>query len=73
MVIILEHNYPTTVVDDIVTKHLRVQLSDGELPGGVYAAVAIIASSLFEDGADGELSPRAKSLLNPYRISPYGL
>lgn len=168
MVIILEHNYPTTIVDDIVTKHLRVQLSDGELydnavqcvrnaidiaenytnrvltpsmvsmtagvedgvavmptsplrevqsvevggvavdyrlvgndkcayitdlpagvtsidvvaevgyadgelPGGVYAAVAIIASSLFEDGADGELSPRAKSLLNPYRISPYGL
>lgn len=167
MVIILEHNYPTTVVDDIVAKHLRVQLSDGELydnavqcvrnaidiaedycnrvltpstvsmsagvedgvavmptaplrevqsvevggatvdyrlvgndkcayitdlpagvtsidvvanvgyadgelPGGIYAAVAIIASSLFEDGASAELSARAKSLLNPYRISPYG-
>lgn len=167
MVIILEHNYSTTVVDDIVAKHLRVQLSDGELydnavqcvrnaidiaedycnrvltpstvsmsagvedgvavmptaplrevqsvevdgatveyrlvgndkcayitdlpagvtsidvvadvgyadgelPGGIYAAVAIIASSLFEDGASAELSARAKSLLNPYRISPYG-
>ncbi|MBQ2239755.1 MAG: hypothetical protein II322_02945 [Alistipes sp.] len=168
MVIILEHNYPTTVVDDIVTKHLRVQLSDGELhdnavqcvrnafdvasdycnriiaqslvsmtvevengvallptapiievmsvqvdgkdveyrlvgndkatyitnlpatatqvevsaevgyadgelPGAIYAAVAIIASSFFESGMEAEFSARAKSLLNPYRIYPYGL
>lgn len=51
----------------------EVGYADGELPGAIYAAVAIIASSFFESGMEAEFSGRAKSLLNPYRIYPYGL
>lgn len=46
---------------------------DGEIPGGIYQAVAIIASSFFERGAEAEMPNAAKSLLNPYRIYPYEL
>lgn len=44
-----------------------------ELPGSIYAAVAIIAQSLFDGGAEATLSQHAKALLNPYRIYPYGV
>lgn len=44
-----------------------------ELPGAIYQAVAITATSFFEDSARGELPASAKSLLNPYRIYPYGI
>lgn len=66
--------YLTDIPADITSVEVKAEAGfSGELPGSIYAAVVIIASSLFEDGASGELSPRAKSLLNPYRISPYGL
>lgn len=45
----------------------------GDLPGAIYQAVAIIASSFFEKGAEAEMPSAAKSLLNPYRIYPYEL
>lgn len=66
--------YLADIPSDIPSVEVMAEAGfSGELPGSIYAAVVIIASSLFEDGASAELSPRAKSLLNPYRISPYGL
>lgn len=44
-----------------------------ELPGSIYAAVVMMAHSLFEGNSEGALSSHAKSLLNPYRIYPYGV
>lgn len=46
---------------------------DSTLPGAIYQAVAIVASSFFEQNAEAEMSHAAKALLNPYRIYPYGL
>lgn len=56
MVVILEHNYPTTVVDDIVTKHLRVQLSDGELYDNAVQCVRN-AIDIAEDYTNRVLTP----------------
>lgn len=66
--------YLTDIPSDITSVDVMAEVGySGELPGSIYAAVVIIASSLFGDDTSGELSPRVKSLLNPYRISPYGL
>lgn len=46
---------------------------DSTLPGAIYQAVAIVASSFFEQNAEAEMSHAAKALLNPYRIYPYEL
>jgi hypothetical protein len=46
---------------------------DNTLPGAIYQAVAIVASSFFEQNAEAEMSHAAKALLNPYRIYPYEL
>jgi hypothetical protein len=64
-------NLPATATQ--VEVSAEVGYADGELPGAIYAAVAIIASSFFESGMEAEFSARAKSLLNPYRIYPYGI
>jgi hypothetical protein len=72
-------NDKTAYIADLPATATQVEVSaevgyvDGELPGAIYAAVAIIASSFFESGMEAEFSGRAKSLLNPYRIYPYGL
>ena len=58
------------------TMAVRVEAEVGyedDLPGAIYQAVAITATSFFEESARGELSASAKSLLNPYRIYPYGV
>lgn len=46
---------------------------DSTLPGAIYQAVAIVASSFFEQNAEAEMSHTAKALLNHYRIYPYEL
>jgi hypothetical protein len=46
---------------------------DSTMPGAIYQAVAIVASSFFEQNAEAEMSHAAKALLNPYRIYPYEL
>ena len=51
----------------------EVGYDDNTLPGAIYQAVAITASSFFEKGAEAEMSHPAKALLNPYRIYPYEL
>ena len=51
----------------------EVGYDDNTLPGAIYQAVAIIASSFFEKGAEAEMPHPAKALLNPYRIYPYEL
>ena len=58
------------------TMAVRVEAEVGygdNIPGAIYQAVAITATSFFEESARGELPPSAKSLLNPYRIYPYGI
>ncbi|MBO7331014.1 MAG: hypothetical protein J6U52_04390 [Alistipes sp.] len=58
------------------TMAVRVEAECGYgeyLPGAIYQAVSIIASSFFEKGAEAEMPSAAKSLLNPYRIYPYEL
>ena len=58
------------------TMAVRVEAEVGytnNLPGAIYQAVAITATSFFEESARGELPASAKSLLNPYRIYPYGV
>lgn len=58
------------------TMAVRVEAECGyreDLPGAIYQAVSIIASSFFEKGAEAEMPSAAKSLLNPYRIYPYEL
>lgn len=58
------------------TMAVRVEAECGyreDLPGAIYQAVAIIANSFFEKGAEAEMPLAAKSLLNPYRIYPYEL
>lgn len=64
-------NLPATATQ--VKVSAEAGYADGELPGAIYAAVAIIASSFFESGMEAEFSARAKSLLTPYRIYPYGI
>lgn len=51
----------------------EVGYDDSTLPGAIYQAVAIVASSFFEQNAEAEMSHAAKALLNPYRIYPYEL
>lgn len=51
----------------------KVGYDDSTLPGAIYQAVAIVASSFFEQNAEAEMSHSAKALLNPYRIYPYEL
>ena len=46
---------------------------EGALPGAIYQAVAITATSFFEESGRGELPASVKALLNPYRIYPYGV
>lgn len=58
------------------TMAVRVEAECGygeDLPGAIYQAVSIIASSFFDKGAEAEMPSAAKSLLNPYRIYPYEL
>lgn len=58
------------------TMAVRVEAECGygeDLPGAIYQAVSIIASSFFEKGAEAEMPSAAKSLLNSYRIYPYEL
>lgn len=67
--------YLTDLPSDVthITVEAQVGYSDGELPGAIYQAIVIIATSFFEMGADAEMHPRAKALLHPYRNYPYGL
>lgn len=58
------------------TMAVRVEAECGygeDLPGAIYQAVSIIASSFLDKGAEAEMPSAAKSLLNPYRIYPYEL
>ena len=58
------------------TMAVRVEAEVGygdNIPGAIYQAVAITATSFFEESARGELPASAKALLNPYRIYPYEL
>lgn len=58
------------------TMAVRVEAEVGygdNISGAIYQAVAITATSFFEESARGELPASAKSLLNPYRIYPYGV
>jgi hypothetical protein len=51
----------------------EVGYDDNTLPGTIYQAVAITASSFFEKGAEAEMPHPAKALLNSYRVYPYEL
>lgn len=68
---------PTGETMHVVVEAL-VGYSEETLPGTIYQAVALMAGTFFEFTADNnvgsvsELPTSAKSLLNLYRIYPYG-
>lgn len=43
-----------------------------ELPGAIYQAVTIIAATFFDDSSATDIPKAAMSLLDPWRILPYG-
>lgn len=67
---LLSSAYTGSVIYSIEAK---AGYDDSTLPGAIYQAVAIVASSFFEQNAEAEMSHAAKALLNPYRIYPYEL
>lgn len=43
-----------------------------ELPGAVYQAIVVMATTFFDDSSAADIPKAAMSLLEPWRIYPYG-